>query len=98
MILFPGSVTGDEVDDRRTVIETMRMVPDAGLPDEGDGAAESLVFFLHDSGVFVPGNDIVSITENVEQRNLVLGKGSQFVDGVPFVGQGFGFILEGPEF
>jgi hypothetical protein len=65
-ILFPVCVTGDEFDDRRTVIETMRMVPDARLPNEGDGAAESLVFLFNDSGVLIPWDDVVSVSENVE--------------------------------
>jgi hypothetical protein len=65
-ILFPVCVTGDEVDDRRTVIETMRMVPDARLPNEGDEASESLVFLFNDSGVLIPWDDVVSVSENVE--------------------------------
>ena len=83
-----------EVDNGLRVLEAMGMMVATGLSDELKMATEFLIALLGDGGVFGQGHDLVCITANGEDGNLVGGQGSEVVDGVELVGLGFFIGLE----
>lgn len=64
---------------------------DARFRDDGNSAAEFCITFFKDRGVLGDGYDIVSVTDDVEQRNIGLGQGIQIVDGVSAEGKRLDF-------
>ena len=88
----------DEVDDGLGVIESVRMMADAGFADELDGAAEGGVAVVDEFGVFIPGDDVIGVAIDVEEGNFVRGELSELVDGIAGPGESGGFVGEVPEF
>ena len=88
----------DEVDDGLGVIESVRVMADAGFADELDGAAEGGVAVVDEFGVFVPGDNVIGIAIDVEKGDFVRGELGELVDGIAGPGESGGFVGEVPEF
>src|ERR1039457_7233615 len=63
------SVAQQELDDRSGIVESM-FVPDSGLVNYGDFAAESLVALGQDGGVARDRNHVVGVSHDVQQGHF----------------------------
>ena len=92
--LFLWRVLQNKFQNRRGIIQSVRVMPHARLGDERDDAAQLLVTLGHDGGVFFVVNHIVGLAVDVEQGNVVLGEGREVVDGIFAVGERLGVVFE----
>ena len=88
----------DEVDDGLGVIESVRVMADAGFADELDGAAEGGVAVVDEFGVFVPGDHVIGVAVDMEEGDFVWGELGELIDGIAGPGESGGFVGEVPEF
>ena len=88
----------DEINDRRRVVQTVRVGVDARFADDFDGSAHRLVAAFDYKRVFFRGHDRVGIAHDVDQRDVRRGERSESVDRVAFPGHCRRFALETVQF
>jgi len=77
----------DEFDNGSGILKSVH-VCDSGFHNHLHGAAQCLVSLLQQQGVFLNGNDVISIAADVQQRDGCTGQWLQVVDGAEcFFGQ-----------
>ncbi len=67
-IFFLPPVFIDEFDDRCAVIQSMHM-SDSGFDDHVHGAPQCSIALLQQQGIFLNGNNVVSISADVQKRD-----------------------------
>lgn len=78
----------DEFDDGCTVIQSVHM-SDSGFDDHLHGAPQCSISLLQQQGIFLNGNNVISISADVQQRDGCCGQRLQMIDGTE------GFFCEG---
>lgn len=84
-------VLHDEVHDGFGVFEAVGVMADSFLADDFDGAAEFLVAFFNEVGVFSDGDNFIDLADDVEEGNAGLGERLKVVNRVVSVGFGLFF-------
>jgi hypothetical protein len=64
----------DEIDDRRGIIQSMRMMTNAGFGNQSDRTAQLAITISDQAGVFLPGNHIIGFAIHMQQGDFRGGK------------------------